>query len=259
MKLATDKGHSKEPVTSTSPERREETGFKQELEILRYYDTVILVDDSSSMVGGRWREARNALATLSEIAMAYDQDGIDIYFLNELTTEGQNITCPEAVESLFEKVRPWGWTPIARRLRELTGEYMQGLRESSLAGVMTKPINYIVITDGVPTDHDELPNVIMNLAMALENGRYTNNQLGIQFVQVGDDRWATQYLQNLDGDVKYYNFPRDIVDASPYSTGDTLTGEKILKILKGAIDRRLDNSGSVGRPGIAGSRTIQSY
>lgn len=43
-------------MTSTSPERREETGFKQELEILRYYDTVILVDDSSSMVGGRWRE-----------------------------------------------------------------------------------------------------------------------------------------------------------------------------------------------------------
>ena len=46
---------------------------------------------SSSQLNIRFK-ARNALATLSEIAMAYDQDGIDIYFLNESTTEGQNIT-----------------------------------------------------------------------------------------------------------------------------------------------------------------------
>lgn len=46
---------------------------------------------SSSQLNIHYK-ARNALATLSEIAMAYDQDGIDIYFLNELTTEGQNIT-----------------------------------------------------------------------------------------------------------------------------------------------------------------------
>ena len=34
-----------------------------------------------------------------------------------------------------------------------------------------------VVTDSTLADHDELPTVIMNLAMALENGRYTNNQV----------------------------------------------------------------------------------
>lgn len=76
------------------------------MDLLRKYDTVLIVDDSGSMgysEGGpgtpsRWDEvfvfqvvsllllnqsqAKEALATLAGIAGAYDADGIDIHFLN---------------------------------------------------------------------------------------------------------------------------------------------------------------------------------
>ncbi|KAG9120103.1 hypothetical protein FRC07_004549, partial [Ceratobasidium sp. 392] len=47
------------------------------LEMLRRYKTVMIVDDSSSMEGESWAEARDALAGLADAAAKYDQDGID--------------------------------------------------------------------------------------------------------------------------------------------------------------------------------------
>lgn len=73
------------------------------LDILKRYNTVIIVDDSGSMEGSRWLEvcsrylrplqctvklirrssqAREALAALADIASKYDADGIDVCFLN---------------------------------------------------------------------------------------------------------------------------------------------------------------------------------
>lgn len=60
-------------------------------EILSSYDTVILVDDSGSMAGGRWREAQKALMEVAETASAYDRDGIDVHFMND-TKVGQGLT-----------------------------------------------------------------------------------------------------------------------------------------------------------------------
>ncbi len=66
--------------------------------MLRKFDTVIVLDDSSSMLGPSWTEVRDilvggnifkdsfqateALSTLADMAGRYDDDGIDIYFLN---------------------------------------------------------------------------------------------------------------------------------------------------------------------------------
>lgn len=82
------------------------------LEVLREYNTVIIVDDSSSMAGEAWREVsvplicgccaisnpchirqqtREALAALAEIASKYDADGIDVCFLNDRRV-GRNMT-----------------------------------------------------------------------------------------------------------------------------------------------------------------------
>jgi hypothetical protein len=47
------------------------------------YDMVILVDDSGSMAGGRWRETRMALMEVAEQAAGLDSDGIDVHFIND--------------------------------------------------------------------------------------------------------------------------------------------------------------------------------
>lgn len=40
------------------------------------------MDDSASMTGERWNQAKNALIRVAEIAATYDENGIDIYFIN---------------------------------------------------------------------------------------------------------------------------------------------------------------------------------
>lgn len=58
-------------------------GGEDPLDMLRNYDTAILVDDSGSMAGGRWREAKKALMDVAEQAAIYDKDGIDVHFIND--------------------------------------------------------------------------------------------------------------------------------------------------------------------------------
>ena len=70
-------------------------------------------------------------------------------------------------------------------------------------------------------------------------------QVGVQFFQVGSDPEATKYLRELDDDLpeiaKDKNL-RDIVDTVPFlgESGTVLSGAGILKVVLGAVMRRLD-------------------
>lgn len=73
------------------------------------------------------------------------------------------------------------------------------------------------------------------------------NQVGIQLVQIGDDAQATEFLQDLDNyvhtnpELKSGSKPsRDMVDTEPYRPGETLTEEKLVKVLIGGINKRID-------------------
>ena len=73
------------------------------------------------------------------------------------------------------------------------------------------------------------------------------NQVGIQLVQIGDDPQATEFLQDLDNYVptspELRSGPqpdRDIVDTEPYRPGERLTEEKLVKVLIGGINKRID-------------------
>ncbi|CDM38270.1 hypothetical protein DTO013E5_8693 [Penicillium roqueforti] len=49
---------------------------------LGQFHTIFLVDDSSSMRGELWNEAKEAIAAIAPICTKYDSEGIDIYFIN---------------------------------------------------------------------------------------------------------------------------------------------------------------------------------
>ncbi|WVW86980.1 hypothetical protein I302_109036 [Kwoniella bestiolae CBS 10118] len=221
------------------------------LEILREYDTVFLIDDSSSMKGRRWNEARTSLMGVADIAARYDQDGIDVKFLNS-RKEGNGMRTGNQVMQLFEAVKPSGATPTGQRLENILREYMQtlerGNRTSSLFSSSrnpgtgnVKPMNLIVITDGAPTDDPE--SVIITFAKRLDKGEYPLSQVGIQFLQVGDDPSAKEALQELDDGLSDKHDIRDMVDTVPYC-GQQLTAEVIVKTLIGGINRRMDRKSS---------------
>ncbi|GLB38866.1 putative von willebrand factor [Lyophyllum shimeji] len=200
------------------------------LATLKGFDIVIVVDDSGSMQGSRWKKAGRALAQLAAVAAEYDSDGIGIQFLNSSESRG-NVTDTETVKALFASVAPSGPTPLGWKLGKILDAYFEELDHDP----RTKPANYIVITDGAPTDGETTEHVIVEAARKLDERHARVAQIGIQFVQIGSDEAATSYLRSLDDDLSRRNV-RDIVD--------TTTGEghhlDLVKILIGAINRRVD-------------------
>jgi len=216
------------------------------LELLRKYDVVVLMDDSGSMNDGkRWKEACKALSAVAQKAGEYDADGIDIAFMNNTIT-ARRLRDESSVKRLFNSIRPAGLTPIGERLEELMHPYLDRIEAAKAAGPEAlkriKPVNYIVITDGVPSDDPEA--VIVAAARRLDANNFPLSQLGIQFVQVGDEQSATKFLRNMDDALQHIHKIRDIVDTTASSElRGTLSGEGLIKALLGGINRRVDKKG----------------
>ncbi|KAI9780726.1 MAG: hypothetical protein M1816_002678 [Peltula sp. TS41687] len=148
-----------------------------------------------------------------------------------------HVTSASAVREVFSIVQPRGVTPTGQRLHEILKPY---LAHYEAAPDTTKPLNVIVIADGVPTD--DVESVIVSAAKKLDKLDAPAWQVGIQFFQVGNERGAAAALQELDDDLAEMGGLRDMVDTVPFrqmGRGE-LSGEEILKVVLGAVNRRLD-------------------
>jgi hypothetical protein len=209
---------------------------------LSSFDTVFLIDDSGSMAGRSWRETADALKSITPICTAHDADGVDIYFLNQPDSpEYHNIKQPADVDRVFNAVRPLGHTPTGTRLRAILKPYLAKLEAGLAHQEEVKPLNIIVITDGVPSDDPEA--VIMHAAKTLDRLEAPAWQVGIQFFQVGNELGAAEALRELDdGLAQLGGGVRDMVDTVPWNgqSGKGLDGAGIMKVVLGAVTRRLD-------------------
>jgi hypothetical protein len=68
------------------------------------------VDDGPSMAGQSWAQAREALMGIAETAAQYDDQGVDIYFINSKRV-GKELRASADVEDLFAGLEPRGNTP----------------------------------------------------------------------------------------------------------------------------------------------------
>jgi uncharacterized protein YegL len=205
-------------------------------DFLRTFDTVFLIDDSGSMAGRSWKETGKALEMIAPICTQRDADGIDIYFLNHPDSSlYKNVTSASTIIEIFQTVRPSGGTPTGQRLNKILKSYIRRFKKDN--GI--KPMNIIVITDGVPS------------AMKLSENDAESWQIGIQFFQVGKEPGAREHLKSLDDNIAELagsvagSLPvRDIVDTIPFTgEGDAeLTGAGILKAVLGAVNRRWDRN-----------------
>ncbi|KAK0469275.1 uncharacterized protein EV420DRAFT_1658991 [Desarmillaria tabescens] len=187
----------------------------------------------------RFDTAGKALAELAYVAAQYDDDGIEIQFLNNSIVK-HGLKTKEDVMELFQSVIPSGLTPIGAKLDGLMTAYIDDFKKLRHSDKQPKPVNYILLTDGEPTDKKPLTTeeVIVKAAKVLDEICAPQIQVGIQFVQVGADTNATKYLQRLDDNLKQTYNIRDIVDTAPARAGHNLDGQDMIKILTGGINRR---------------------
>ncbi|KAK0127030.1 hypothetical protein ONS96_006590 [Cadophora gregata f. sp. sojae] len=233
------------------------------------FDTTLLIDDSGSMAGRSWREVGQAISTIAPIVTKHDEDGIDVYFMNHKSTnpgmpsEGiapggyRGIKRAATVHEIFERVRPYGGTPTGTRVHNILKPYLAKVESEMAAGREMKPLNLIVLTDGVPSD--DVESVLLSAAKKLDKLDAPPFQVGVQFFQVGNEEGAKEALEELDDGLSELveGGVRDIVDTVTWTGGRSssdggigLTGDGILKAVLGAVVKRLDRrraSGEVRR------------
>ncbi|KAL8764066.1 MAG: hypothetical protein Q9184_000277 [Pyrenodesmia sp. 2 TL-2023] len=213
------------------------TNPDSEYAFLSTFDTIFLIDDSGSMAGPSWREVAEALAAIAPICTSFDSDGVDIHFLNKKhSSEYEHITSKDDVYRIFTSVLPCGSTPTGSRLNRILSPYLKRCEQKGPENC--KPMNIIVITDGIPTDDLESP--IIAAARKLDKLDAPAWQVGIQFFQVGEERGAAEALRELDDELAKTANIRDMVDTVPWEGGHRLTSDKIMKCVLGAVNRRLD-------------------
>lgn len=190
---------------------------------LKRSDFILLVDRSTSMneavkAGSsvtRWAAAEEATVGIAQWCTKYDNDGITVGLFASNYKEYSNVDGGvELVKKIFTEQGPNGGTDTAAALRQVFGNYFAAKTANKAAA---KPLVLFVVTDGEPDSMDDLMKVITEAVNKVDS----QDEIRINFVQVGDSQKAKASLQRLDTGL---NLKYDIVncktmeDLSSYPT-----------------------------------------
>ena len=145
------------------------------------------------MAGGRWKQALEAVQSIAPHTCDCDADGISLYFFNNRFEKMDNVRTSEEVMQHFAARSPGGGTKLAGVLEDAVkpdGVDLSGKR---------RPETLLVISDGEPSDRDEVERVIIN---ATKQYMTCDEDLSITFIQVGNDKDAEKWLGTLDDDLQ---------------------------------------------------------
>ena len=161
---------------------------------LTRFETVVLVDDSSSMSGARWQQASDLLADMTKVAATFHPNGLEIHFLNHADCDMKNVTTPERLRELFAMVEPAGASSLIGPLleRELL-RYISRYRSNS----KLRRLNLLVLTNGVTDDEDGILEAISQASKRMASWK-AREQISIQFIQFGSSKALQTFVERLD-------------------------------------------------------------
>ncbi|CCG82802.1 putative Transcription factor RfeF [Taphrina deformans PYCC 5710] len=214
------------------------------------FDTIILVDDSGSMAfeenGERIDDMKSILSKVSYATSLFDQDGIQVRFLNA-QINGDNIRTERDVQNLVGQIRFSGLTPLGTSLEQkiLDPLVLGPARQQRLQ----KPVLVIAITDGAPQgeDKNKINMVIERAKRELSSSKYGPDAISFQFCQVGTDMKARDFLAQLDSDAsigKYIDctssYEMEADEMMKMGIQNFSPSVYLMKLLLGSIDSSYD-------------------
>eukprot|EP00755_Sulcionema_specki_P004402 Sspe_Gene.29987::Locus_14544_Transcript_1_4_Confidence_0.400_Length_881::g.29987::m.29987 len=215
-----------------------------DLVLLQDYEIIFIADDSGSMntcsvppherrlgvrMPTRWDELKETILQVIDIACCFDEDGVDVYFLNRPAVK--NITSrddPNLLEALAPK--PSGRTPLSDVLCKVIAEHSTSER----------PVLCVVATDGEP---DDGPLVFMSvIALVLREER---TKFRFQVLACTDDEESIGWLNAFDAkfdevDVTddYYSERKEVLAAGKCK--QFKRSDWVIKALLGPISTKFD-------------------
>ncbi len=194
-------------------------------------DYTLILDKSGSMSvkteNGmtRWQLAEESTLALARKCERFDPDGINVYLFSSRFKYYENVTA-EKVEEIFLENDPIGTTNLAGVLKDAFQNYFQ-----RKANGQTKPNGetILVVTDGSPDNLRAVIKTIVDATRKMEK----DEELGVSFIQVGNDPSATKFLKALDDDLEGVGAKFDICDTV---TMDDMADMSLIEVLTAAID-----------------------
>ncbi len=183
------------------------------------YDHIILIDASGSMDSPsttmkgatRWKEAQEFAEQYARFAEKADEDGITVITFASSPTIYDGVKA-DKVHEIFTSQKPSGTT-------NLTDAMEAAFKKKFASG---KKAFITVVTDGEPNDTQGVKDSIINATKKLSR----DEEIGIQFIQVGDDAGARRFLEDLDDNLKGAKF--DIVNSLTRAEAEAYTIEQLL-------------------------------
>jgi len=172
-------------------------------------DYCLLIDESLSMntpdcpgATKRWHYAKEVVSFILTKLDEYDPDeGISLVFFGGQPRLIENVTVDNLSDYYPDRPSALS-TMLGRALDEVFTKYFKGDK--------SRPITYVVMTDGEASDRPVVEKALRNAAQASGSGE----DIAIAFWQVGYDAGATKFLQKLDDDLGEI----DIVDTQSMDT-----------------------------------------
>lgn len=183
---------------------------RKDLENRQY---VLVVDKSASMSmedtkddqgneRSRWADMQEAVLSFAEVMDGLDPDGIDFCLFNDTMAWLRGVHKADIAAEL-KLHYPRSGTLLSPVIRTAFQNHFNEKKG---------PTTVVIITDGRPSDTKEVIEAIKYAAMHMSS----DEEFGIQIIQIGRDKDATNYLNELDDNIQEkYGIPYDIVDTTP--------------------------------------------
>lgn len=168
------------------------------------FDYILVMDKSGSMGEAsltlegrtRWDEAQEFTENFARFAEKHDDDGLTVITFSSSVKVYDGVKS-DKVHEVFTSCQPGGSTNLAAALDAAFKKKFSS----------TKAAIIVVVTDGQPDNETDVKNSIIGASNKIEK----DGDIGIQFVQIGNDAHATKFLGDLDDNLKGAKF--DIVNS----------------------------------------------
>ncbi|UBF26567.1 hypothetical protein K9N68_00700 [Kovacikia minuta CCNUW1] len=147
----------------------------------------------------RWTAAHYAIVTLAQQCESFDPDGITIYVSSKDHPSGSfnqyKQVKPEQLTEIFDQNYPPDTLNLFDGLRTALDDYFA---RKAIGKVKPNGEIIVVLIDGEPSDRMAIVKLIVDATLKMDQ----DSELGIGFVQIGDDIIARGFLNALDEDLR---------------------------------------------------------
>eukprot|EP01064_Diplonema_japonicum_P029052 TRINITY_DN4608_c0_g1_i7.p1 TRINITY_DN4608_c0_g1~~TRINITY_DN4608_c0_g1_i7.p1 ORF type:complete len:279 (+),score=64.98 TRINITY_DN4608_c0_g1_i7:40-876(+) len=219
-----------------------------DLVALEGYDIVFILDDSGSMTLSsepasrrklgqksktRWEELGETVKLVAELACVFDDDGIDLHFLNRPSLKGiKSSDDPDLYMAL--SAPPRGSTPLTETVERVVREREDDCSE--------QPVLLIIATDGEPNGgHERFMHLVARI-VGKENTRCT---FKFQILACTADEASVSWLDTFDKQFAAVDVTDDYYSERDQvlSSGNCQRfgrGDWVIKALLGPISQKFD-------------------